>query len=332
MLITLLLVGVSSGFTQKKDTIAIINAGSSGSRLYVYERVKNDKNRDTLILLFSTSKGKEGKALSSLKDSTEIGNFLNTITAEHNLKSQTVNLYVLATAGMRNIDKKKADTIYQIMGNRKINGYKIKQAMTISGRYEGLYAWIAVNYDKGLLLKEGTSTYGILEIGGASMQITFTLSENIADAIEREKRKIYSKSYIEGGVNKMYDATKNIQNTSDLKKQFCVKTWGEGIGTLKTLKKNIPFAGLGGTIQGVVTDSNFLKSISDDINEIRGEKGQHNKFNAFYLKWVLNELEINEIEPKAGKDKGWSDWTKGAAYDILINEKVPESFNYEQPN
>ncbi|KAG0476221.1 hypothetical protein HPP92_013062 [Vanilla planifolia] len=45
------------------------------------------------------------------------------------------------------------------------------------GADEGIYAWVAANYALGSLGKDAEDTYGIVELGGASAQITFVSGE-----------------------------------------------------------------------------------------------------------------------------------------------------------
>jgi apyrase len=48
------------------------------------------------------------------------------------------------------------------------------------GAEEGIYAWVAANYAQGTLGGDSRETTGIIELGGASVQvpgITFTLKK-----------------------------------------------------------------------------------------------------------------------------------------------------------
>ena len=72
------------------------------------------------------------------------------------------------------------------------------QARILAGEEEGAYGWVAINYLKGTLVKDsegsGTAdpsiTYGALEMGGASTQISFfKASQNIiADLFKLQVR------------------------------------------------------------------------------------------------------------------------------------------------
>ena len=105
-LIALLLVSLSSAFAQTK--IAIIDAGSSGSRLYVYEISQDGKSVTTLC------NKKENLPLSKVAvHADSVKAYLQKMTQLYDNQGQTpIDLYVLATAGMRYEPKGNAEKIY----------------------------------------------------------------------------------------------------------------------------------------------------------------------------------------------------------------------------
>lgn len=355
-LIALLLVSFSSVFAQI-DTIAIIDAGSSGSRLYVYQVNTSVGTVSCIYPVTPTqsanSKGRKLSGITNNKDSVET--FLNDMTGKYSTKGKQKDLYVLATAGMRVVEKTKANSIYNFMKNKTSNNYKVKNAMTISGRYEGLYAWIAVNYDKGNI---GTSistsqkpltytsdhTCGIIEIGGASMQITFAVPQRFystySDACISRKgfSGIYSKSYLSGGVDMIYkkygEPQRKEPDSSKLNYYYSsdnYATLNSDIGKklpAKEIKENVSFCGLGKAI-GFVIDGVKSKGIVKYINALKPGDKFHPLSNALYIKWLTEKLEIEITSIEKKEDVSW---TKGAALDIVINRENPESFNYVTNN
>lgn len=330
VLIALLLVSISSVFAEE-NTIAIINAGSSGSRFYVYEVDKD--NKDNIVVTCLHQKG-ENIILSDFvneKAEDKVKKYIGQMIGDYSPKAKIIKLYLLATAGMRNENvKDSAENFYKKASGMKFNNYEVDTAMTISGRYEGLYAWIAANYEE---LKdkdkwEEACTKGILEIGGQSMQITYILDSPIdftkiskTDTIKHSKCNLYSKSYVNGGVNAVSNAIKGSP--------CLIRDYEKCAPDLN--KINIPanpkFFGLGGTINGINNTNSFVGKLNMAIG------GDQKSDNARYLKWVLGELKLldnDKIEPKD------VDWTLGAAYDIVINNKGDaksiEKFDYENPN
>lgn len=325
--------------------IAIIDAGSSGSRLYVYEIIDNGKKIDVLYPTVGQEANSKGRALSSVSnhnDSVKI--FLTTMTSKYNQSSTTgkIPLYILATAGMRMVSKGKADSIYariyQIANKEKLNGFHLEKAMTISGRYEGLYAWIAANYKNGKLGFNTSSTekpltyagtpYGILEIGGASMQIAFAMNRTDANNISRKGfSNIYSISYLGGGVDQIFQKHKDE------------KTPKFDIGLKKISDLTIDtshFIGLGKPIE-IVLDGAKSKGISiKDYpksltikQENDSQKNFHPWINAHYISYVVDFF---KLDGKLNKPKVKSDWTEGAVLDIILNKEEPEAFDYNKRN
>lgn len=308
------------------NKIAIIDAGSSGSRIYVYE-VSSDS---TINQIFPGPNDEEdiekGRALSTVDihpDSVKA--YLKEMTSKYT--PSTVNgeipLYVLATAGMRLKSEDSTKCIYHRMlaNSGSLNGFRLQKAMTISGRYEGLYAWIGSNYVNGSLY---FSPKGIVEVGGASMQIAFaSASTDIPDDKKVTRNglgTIYCKSYLGGGANQIYANTpKTEPYVFNLPLEDDSRYYGSTIfygcsNQLKFALKNVAKAG-GSWDQ-------YISTLVDDPEDTR-----HRYMMGYYLKWMLETLHAIDrisLAPEEG------DWTEGAVYDIVINKQAPESFDYQR--
>ncbi|KAK9939336.1 hypothetical protein M0R45_016033 [Rubus argutus] len=57
--------------------------------------------------------------------------------------------------------------------------FKDNWARVISGEEQGVYAWVSANYALGTLNSEPRETTGIVELGGASLQVTFAQNETL---------------------------------------------------------------------------------------------------------------------------------------------------------
>ena len=334
-LIALLLVSLSSAFAQTK--IAIIDAGSSGSRLYVYEISQDGKSVTTLC------NKKENLPLSKVAvHADSVKAYLQKITQLYDNQGQTpIDLYVLATAGMRYEPKGNAEKIYGYIKTtaQSVNKYCIKEATTISGRYEGLCAWIALNYD---CKKIGTSTstlrnpltstptFGIIEIGGASMQITYTTPDTLTlsktDSISREGfSRIYSKSFLGGGVDQIYKNFGEGNANTDYSKG------NNGINNLPNLTGvNTTFYGLGKPMELVINGMKANGNFENYKATLKPGDEYHPLSNAHYINWLIGQLNINAAKIKIPQNE--VSWTKGAALDIVINGEQPEAFDYGKPN
>ncbi|GAA6013899.1 hypothetical protein JCM8202_000853 [Rhodotorula sphaerocarpa] len=192
----------------------VIDAGSSGSRVQVYswldpERARQERKQDgrSTDVLSKVEKGVEHgdgwhlkvePGISTLGgDPDAVGDYLrpliefaSSVIPADQLASTPI--YLLATAGMRLLPPNQQRGVLSAACSY-IRSYPFQlpdcdeQIRIISGEEEGLYGWIAVNYlmdgfDKhehaaGGERRKHSSTYGFLDMGGASTQIAFEPSE-----------------------------------------------------------------------------------------------------------------------------------------------------------
>jgi len=184
----------------------MIDAGSSGSRIYVY-RVEPRRIDDLpAVKLIGISKIEPGISEWDADPDLARNNLENLLAfAKKNIEDQdqkNTSLYLMATAGMRLLSSAKREMIMSKISEllSADGNFAFKQAIVISGAYEGLYSWIAANYLDDYL-DPRQKREGILEMGGGSTQITFYPSHDNRDGnIERRFRNrnynIYSKSYL----------------------------------------------------------------------------------------------------------------------------------------
>ncbi|KAM0279824.1 hypothetical protein ACHAQH_004375 [Verticillium albo-atrum] len=194
----------------KKSKYGIIfDAGSSGTRLYVYiwkEHAKAIKDatveelrRLPKIKLETSEKIHPG--VSSFADKPEeigpehlkplVELALDEVPAS---KVADTPIYLMATAGMRLLPKHKQQELLQSMCTylREHTHFALPDCNThiqvISGETEGLYGWLATNYLLGGFDEPhnhqhggGHHTYGFLDMGGASAQIAFAPNSTEAE-------------------------------------------------------------------------------------------------------------------------------------------------------
>ena len=310
----------STGYSLPQK-IAIIDAGSTGSRLKVYE-IQTDSTIKKIYPTTEDEKTKsKGRALSTVANHTDsVKKYIEQMTTNysHATSSETIPLYILATAGMRNQNKDMADDIYSKMASIQgdINGFKLQKAMTISGRYEGLYAWIAANYENKSLT---TSSQGILEVGGASMQIAFATNSTAVPVDYKITRKdwgtLYCKSYLQGGIDAIY-----AQTPDTMPFKFTLP-----IEDISTYCSNTSFFGCSTGVIKILTGIEKAGSADAYAQTLPRTDRYHNFMCTYYLQWVIENLHlINRIIA----DPHDSDWAEGAAYDIIINKEMPEIFDY----
>ncbi|KAJ3605047.1 hypothetical protein NHX12_027098 [Muraenolepis orangiensis] len=117
-------------------------------------------------------------------------------------------IYLGATAGMRLLDLSDPNASSQILQEvgQKIQSYpfSFNGAAILSGREEGAYGWVTVNYLLDNLIKYGfmgrwlspdRPTMGALDLGGASTQITFVTEERVEDQRNVMPLRLYGHDY-----------------------------------------------------------------------------------------------------------------------------------------
>jgi len=199
----------------------IVDAGSSGSRIYVY---KYDSTLDVPNL--EQIKDENGKAwaykkepgISSLAEKLDEVEAYMTDLIRHvkdevpassfpsKAWSQTPFMW-FATAGMRLLPTLDADDlthrIREVAENKQVVPFLFKKgwARTLSGEEEGAFAWISLNYLRGFFTQDGVEDYGVVETGGASTQMTFLTEGNILSnkfnvIINQKLYPLYTHSYL----------------------------------------------------------------------------------------------------------------------------------------
>lgn len=216
-LAVLLLAGCASSSAPKVDDQvecqAIFDAGSTGTRLWIYY-----KDGDAW-------KGKEIKKTSALAN-------LLTRTVDHEAATEAVevleqfkktmknskcdsisSIRVLATAGMR-LAEKHDDTSSKFW-QKLFDALSVKNknvtvaTRTIPGYEEGIYAWLAAR-NKRETKKLSTDDFGLAELGGASVQVTFPCGKSCPDGrvvkVAGKKIKIFNHSFLNLGTNEASQA------------------------------------------------------------------------------------------------------------------------------
>ncbi|KAF5379473.1 hypothetical protein D9615_006655 [Tricholomella constricta] len=219
---------------------AIIDAGSSSSRLYIYQWKSNVALGEPLVIrtVFPTT-AEEKKAAEASGGITshplplelepqqwihhkrnDMELYLQPMLRAGQAFLQTrknatsVPLYLLATGGMREDIDQEAQAEILKAAHRVMCALHLARtydagrrwatnARVIPGHVEGLYGWAALNYGRGV--EEQIS--GLLELGGASMQIAYKVP---SAQVRRERmcllsgeHRVYSRSWDGFGADSM---------------------------------------------------------------------------------------------------------------------------------
>lgn len=171
----------NSTICQRRHCLAVVDAGSTGSRLHVYAYDLDSKNTPIQIDQIHSNKIKPGFA--SIEPNQEnIDAYLAQLFAT--APEQNIPVYFYATAGMRLISQPNQQIHYQALqqwfGTQ--SQWRLMDAKTISGKQEGIYGWLAVNYKLGNLQSADKPLVSVMDMGGASVQIAIPVEHN--DAID----------------------------------------------------------------------------------------------------------------------------------------------------
>ncbi|XP_067106823.1 ectonucleoside triphosphate diphosphohydrolase 2 [Osmerus mordax] len=191
----------------------VLDAGSSHTAVYIY-KWPSDKQNGTGVVTRHTECHVRGGGISSYAGQRgaaglSLEGCLNQAVQDVPKNRHAVTpVYLGATAGMRllNISNPgQSEQILQEVGH-KIQSYPFdyRGAAILSGREEGAYGWVTVNYllenfikygFVGRWLSPGRATVGALDFGGASTQITFVTQEELEDKRDSMSLRLYGQEY-----------------------------------------------------------------------------------------------------------------------------------------
>eukprot|EP00192_Tetraselmis_astigmatica_P003269 CAMPEP_0117667748 /NCGR_PEP_ID=MMETSP0804-20121206/11149_1 /TAXON_ID=1074897 /ORGANISM="Tetraselmis astigmatica, Strain CCMP880" /LENGTH=552 /DNA_ID=CAMNT_0005475529 /DNA_START=452 /DNA_END=2107 /DNA_ORIENTATION=+ len=178
----------------------VIDAGSSGSRIHVF-RFTFGKGTALPTLLFPDMSMKSTPGLSSYTDRPrEAGESLLpllefAIEQVPRWAQRRTKLTLYATAGLRMLRRSTADAILEscrIALAASPFDFHYDDAALLSGTNEGLYGWVAANFGSGELGRIAQaaaapiaqhSGLAVVELGGASAQVTFLLEGAVGGGV-----------------------------------------------------------------------------------------------------------------------------------------------------
>lgn len=169
------------GTCNSKDFVVMVDAGSTGSRVHVYEfdtcqsppvlLNENFKMLKPGLSSFDTDTVGAAASLDPLLDLA-----LSTVPKE---KQACTPISVKATAGLRLLGKAKSDEILAEVRKHLETDYPFAVVAgdgisIMEGRDEGVYAWITTNFLLGNIGSSAkTPTAAVFDLGGGSTQIVF---------------------------------------------------------------------------------------------------------------------------------------------------------------
>uniref|UniRef100_A0A1I8GUS9 Ectonucleoside triphosphate diphosphohydrolase 7 n=1 Tax=Macrostomum lignano TaxID=282301 RepID=A0A1I8GUS9_9PLAT len=191
----------------------VIDCGSSGSRLFVYAWPTHSGNEHQLLNIrpLAAPNGKRivKKPSAAFDYLTPLLDFAS--SAVPRAKLVETPLYILCTAGMRLLPLASQEAILSNvrLGVKRSYSFLFSDthAEVISGKQEGVYAWITTNFllgrfshsvgdGVGLVSYDGADghlrkrTVGVIDMGGGSFQIAYEISPEAAAAVPSARDSI----------------------------------------------------------------------------------------------------------------------------------------------
>ncbi|XP_036192389.1 ectonucleoside triphosphate diphosphohydrolase 1 isoform X1 [Myotis myotis] len=195
----------------------VLDAGSSHTTVYIY-MWPAEKENDTGVVSQIGECMVQGPGISKFANKvSELSNYLPECmqkakemipVAQH----QQTPVYLGATAGMRLLrlenENLADDVLEEVTESLRSFPFDFQGARIISGKEEGAYGWITINYLMGKFTKKlrwlyplgnesnSQETYGALDLGGASTQITFVPGNQTIESSENALYfRLYGKDY-----------------------------------------------------------------------------------------------------------------------------------------
>ena len=165
--------------------VIVIDAGSTGSRIHIHSYSWSES--DPLPSLAPSINEKIKPGLSDYAthpaDATapvlQLLDKARSVVPEH--KRAATPIHLQATAGLRSVkDHQAADILRVVRATLRSSEFLFEDgwALIISGEQEGIDGWLATNYLLGAFdPTTAAEAHGVVEMGGASMQITFALTD-----------------------------------------------------------------------------------------------------------------------------------------------------------
>ncbi|CAL1269736.1 unnamed protein product [Larinioides sclopetarius] len=207
--IGILTVSLLYGLTGGKfpyDYGVVLDAGSSKTNTIAYKWPGNKEKGTGCVTQDTTCLAPGGIAeMDPLKLDTVI-NCAKDVTNHIEERSRPrTPLYFAATAGMRLLGLSNMSRVHDILIhlNNELDdtGLSVKAIEIISGVDEGIYGWISANFlQQTLEIPQRTkpwipTTLGALDMGGASMQISYALPEYVEGSTNVKQLKLYGQTH-----------------------------------------------------------------------------------------------------------------------------------------
>jgi apyrase len=203
----------------------IIDAGSSGSRAHVFAYDKStslpmihdvfQQSTNPGISAYADKPAEAGASLKPILDSSAL------YLKNKGIPLSQVSIRIFATGGMRLLSLLEQKAIHENIRRYIRSHYAFsmrdQDVRTISGKEEGIFDWLDVNYLAHTFMHPTEPTLGSIDMGGASTQIAFATTDaskpehEIEITINGATYRIFSQSFLGLG----QDQARNAMNSDE---------------------------------------------------------------------------------------------------------------------
>ncbi|MDF1827554.1 MAG: multidrug DMT transporter permease [Legionellaceae bacterium] len=157
----------------QKCTMGVVDVGSTGSRLHIYDYDCEDPEGHT----HEVWSKKITPGFASLEPmQAVIDPYLKSL---FNGAPEHMPVYFYATAGMRLLSHEQQQAHYAAAQHWfQQSHWDLIEAKTITGREEGVFAWLAVNHERNIVSGDVQEDIGVMDMGGASVQIVASVASS----------------------------------------------------------------------------------------------------------------------------------------------------------
>ena len=215
-------------FSSQKTKVLIFDAGSSSTRVYgyQYENADDPLSYEAIKLEDGSTFYKSGtiRLADAAADPKKVDLILEELLTNYteNLltdeEKPSIRLLVYGTAGMRYLSVENQTKVLDLIYEKIKTGFKYsvkrEDFQVITGTFEGLYAWIALNRLRQAFGTE-EKTLPIFEIGGASLQFAIQVDSkpnnligNYVNEVQigKDNYKVFAHSWLGFGGDQALEA------------------------------------------------------------------------------------------------------------------------------
>ncbi|NRD75465.1 hypothetical protein HQQ94_20030 [Shewanella sp. VB17] len=220
------------------ENTLVIDAGSSGSRLYDYKYHYDNSGSDEGLPIFDSNSSLSISGGIQNVNLKNLDTYLTELFVEVTTEPDNINFY--STAGMRLVSPSKREIINNEVKEWIENHYPSSHVSvkTITGKVEGAYAWLASNYLNDSL-KNKRQTTGVMDLGGASTQITFEQSSDDSMVVPVNENTYYLSSYSFLGLGQDQAIVQYLNESSCFPKGFLLPNGKLGTGNFTKCTKKV---------------------------------------------------------------------------------------------